>query len=243
VFAAAGVGIWSQLTVDWQWSSPADPGTTAAMFVMSGALAVLSVLAVLAALPVASSLAKAFARDGGSHLTRPLALVAVGLAVLIAGSIHFGHGWPGTGGHPWADHGLVPGFVARFCWAATLWITSYWAHPGALSAFPAAEIGWMAVSPFALAAVVVGAGQLVRRLRLGPRALRYETWLGRAAGVTMAAFFAGAASWVVSSAPGPRLLFRVGAIDGVALAVMAGAVLVAFRALGRVPPKHGRPAG
>jgi hypothetical protein len=59
----------------------------------------------------------------------------------------------------------------------------------------------------------------------------------------MAAFFAGAASWVVSSAPGPRLLFRVGAIDGVALAVMAGAVLVAFRALGRVPPKHGRPAG
>jgi hypothetical protein len=101
----------------------------------------------------------------------------------------------------------------------------------------------MAVSPFALAAVVVGAGQLVRRLRLGPRALRYETWLGRAAGVAMAAFLAGAGTWVVSSAPGPRLLFRVGAIDGVALAVMAGAVVVAFRALGRVPPKRSRPAG
>src|SRR5206468_3017335 len=59
---------------------------------------------------------------------------------------HFGNGWPGTGGHPWARTGLVPGGVAAFCWACTLSVSSFWAHPGALAAFPAAELTWMALS-------------------------------------------------------------------------------------------------
>jgi hypothetical protein len=101
----------------------------------------------------------------------------------------------------------------------------------------------MAVSPIALAVVAIGAAKLVRRLPVESRVLRYETWLGRGAGLAMAAFLAGAASWVVSSAPGPRALFRVGAIDGVALAVMGCALLVAFRALSRVPAQRRRPLG
>jgi hypothetical protein len=101
----------------------------------------------------------------------------------------------------------------------------------------------MAVSPLALGAAVVGAAQLLRRLPLGSRALRYEAWLGRGAALAMATFAAGAASWVVSGGPGPRALFRVGAIDGLALVVMGTALVVAFRALSLVPIRSTEPAG
>ena len=44
--------------------------------------------------------------------------------------------------------GPIDGFGdARFCWAATLWITSYWAHPGALATFPTSEVAWIGASP------------------------------------------------------------------------------------------------
>jgi hypothetical protein len=162
-----------------------------------------------------------------------LSLGIAGAAVLTAGSLHFGHGWPGTGGHPWAGRGLVPGTVARFCWAATRWVTSYWAHPGALSSFPVAEIAWMAASPVAIVAMLTGAGKTLQRIQLPSRMLRYEAWLGIAATVAMAAFLAGAGSWVISGGPAPRGLFRVGAIDFLGLAVMTAALLLAARAVQR----------
>ena len=98
----------------------------------------------------------------------PSSLFLLGVVILIMGSRHFGNGWPGTGGHPWAPPGLVPGGVAAFAWASTLSVSSYWAHPAALSAFPSAELAWMALSPIALAAVVVGAVTAVRRIELSP---------------------------------------------------------------------------
>ena len=50
----------------------------------------------------------------------------------------------------------MPAGVAAFSWAATLSVSSYWAHPAALAAFPAGEIAWMAVSPLALVTAVAG---------------------------------------------------------------------------------------
>ena len=52
-----------------------------------------------------------------------------GAGVMIAGSHHFENCWPGTGAHAWGQQGLVPGGVAAFCWASTLSVSSYWAHP------------------------------------------------------------------------------------------------------------------
>jgi hypothetical protein len=49
----------------------------------------------------------------------------------------------------------------------------------------------------------------------------------------MAAFLAGAGSWIVSGSPAPRGLFRVGTIDAVGIVVMAGALIVAFRSARR----------
>jgi hypothetical protein len=221
VFAGVGGAMWSQLTTGWQWSAPASAGVTVAMFAMSAAMLALAVLALLAVLPVAWRVLAG--RPPG--LRGPSALFAAGLAVVVVGGRHFGNGWPGTGGHSWAHLSLVPGGVAAFSWASTLSVSSFWAHPAALAAFPAAELAWMALSPLAVAAAVAGAATAVRRAGLSPAVLRFEARLGRAACAAMAVFLAGACAWVAGPlgaygagrAPGP---FHSGAIDAAGLVVL-----------------------
>ena len=232
-FLAFGIAMWSQLTIGWQWSEPEATATSAAMVVMTVAVMLLSSLALAAALPVAWSVVTRCARRQWHGLVGPSVLFLLGGALLVIGSRHFGNGWPGTGGHPWAHQGLVPGGVAAFAWASTLSISSYWAHPGALGSFPASEVAWMAVSPIALGCVVVGAAKVVRRVDFSSRALRYEAWLSRAATLGMVVFLGGCGSWVVDGGPGPGNLFHSGAIDVAGLVVMAGALAVAHRAAGR----------
>ena len=232
-FLAAGVAVWAQLTIGWQWSAPTAPATKTGMLMMSGAMLGFALLAVLGAVPLVWTICREIAAGRGHPLALPLLAVGAGGLTLVVGSIHFGHGWPGTGGHPWAGRDIVPGEIARICWAATLWITSYWAHPGVLASFPASEIAWMVVSPVAFAAVLIGTARTLGRLRISARVLRYESWLGLVAGSVMAVFLAGAGSWIVSGSPAPRGLFRVGAIDAVGIVVMAGALIVAFRAARR----------
>jgi hypothetical protein len=232
VFAAVGGAMWSQLTTGWQWSPPGTAGVTVAMLAMSAAMGVLAVLALLAVLPVAWRVAAA--RPPG--VRGPSALFLAGLAVVVIGGRHFGNGWPGTGGHPWAHQGLVPGGVAAFSWASTLSVSSFWAHPAALAAFPAAEVAWMVLSPLAVAGAVAGAAAVVRRAGrspavLSPAVLRFETWLGRAACAAMAVFLAGACAWILARAPGA--MFRPGLIDVAGLVVLAVALAVAHQAAGQ----------
>ena len=189
-------------------------------------------LALLAAVPLAWSAARGLPRRSARRALRgPLLLAVTGAGVLAVGGHHFQNAWPGTGAHPWAQHGLVPAGVAAFSWAATLSVSAYWAHPAALAAFPAAEVAWMAVSPAALVAAVAGVAGLVRRLDLSPRALRYETWLASSAAAAMTVFLVGACCWVLAEGSGPGL-FHAGAIDVGSLAVMMLALAMAQRATG-----------
>ena len=240
VFAAVGGAMWSQLTTGWQWSPPGTAGVTVAMLAMSAAMGVLAVLALLAVLPVAWRVATV--RPPG--VRGPSALFLAGLAVVVIGGRHFANGWPGTGGHPWPHQGLVPGGVAAFSWASTLSVSSFWAHPAALAAFPAAELAWMALSPLAVAAAVTGAAAVVRRASrspavLSPAVLRFETWLGRAACAAMAVFLAGACAWVAAplgasgAGRAPGAMFRPGLIDVAGLVVLALALAVACQAAGQ----------
>jgi hypothetical protein len=231
VFLGIGGAMWSQLTIGWQWSQPDTAGTTVATFVMSGTMLIFAVLALLAALPVAWSVMSRMARGGRRGLLGPSALFLAGLAVVVVGGRHFGNGWPGTGGHPWARPGLVPGGVAAFSWASTLSVSSFWAHPAALAAFPAAELAWMAVSPLAVACVVAGAATAVRRTELSAGVLGFEIRLGVAACVTMVVFLGGCCAWITDRAPGPGNLFHPGAIDVAGAAVMAAALAVARQAI------------
>jgi hypothetical protein len=230
VFLGVGGAIWSQLVIGWQWSAPGTAGTAVATFAMTGTILVLALLALLAALPVAWAVATRLARGQARRLAAPSALFLAGLAVMIVGGRHFGNGWPGTGGHPWARTGLVPGGVAAFSWASTLSVSSFWAHPAALAAFPAAELTWMALSPLALACVVAGAATAVRRAELSPALLRFEGRLAAAACVAMAVFLGAGCAWLAGRAAPPGSLFHPGAIDVAGLAVMTLALGVASQA-------------
>ena len=231
VFLGVGGAIWSQLVIGWQWSAPGTAGTAVATFAMTGTILLLALLALLAALPVVWAVATRLARGQARRLAVPSALFLAGLAVMIVGGRHFGNGWPGTGGHPWARTGLVPGGVAAFSWASTLSVSSFWAHPAALAAFPAAELTWMALSPIALACLVAGAATAVRRVELSPALLRFEGRLAAAACVTMAVFLGGGCAWLAGRPAPPGSLFRPGAIDVAGLAVMTLALGVASQAV------------
>lgn len=228
VFLTFGVALWSQLTVGWQWSAPDSPATALAMRAMSLALPALLALGALAAVPVAWAAIVALTRRDAVRVRVPVLMFAVGATVLIVGGRHFAHGWPGTGGRHWADKGLVPAGPASFAWAATLSISSYWAHPGELGAFPAGEVAWMTLAPLAIACTVTGAARTVTRLALSPRVLRYEVALACATAIVMLCFLAGAAVWVLASHTGPAHLFAAGAINGLDLAIMAAALAPAL---------------
>lgn len=232
-FLALGVSMWAQLTIGWQWSAPDTPATAIAVVTMTVVVVVFAALAAGAAAPVIWTVVRAFAHRQAQGLGRPLVLIALGLGIVVVGSRHFGNGWPGTGAHPWAHQGLVPGGVAAFSWASTLSVTSYWMHPTALSTFPLTEVAWMIASPVAMAMVVVGCTKVVRRAHLSARVLRAEMALGRLATAAMVLFVAAGGLWMLDRGPGPRGLFTTGAIDRVALLAMVVCLLVALRSLGR----------
>ena len=229
VFVTFGLGMWAQLTIGWQWSAPNTVATSTAMVVMSYSVLVLLSIGALAVVPLAWTSARIALRQ--ACVIRPLVLVMVGTGIFVVGSRHFANGWPGTGGHPWAHQGLVPGGVAAFAWAATLFVTVYWAHPASLLSFPGPELAWMMVNPIALVCFGIGAVQLVRQIELSPRLLRFEARLAQLGGTVMVMFLIGASLWVVDGGPGPRNLFHVGAIDIGSICVMLASLATAGRAL------------
>ena len=237
VFVTFGLGMWAQMTIGWQWSAPDTVATAAAMVVMSYSVLALLLIAAVAVLPVAWTASRCLGRR--TPVLRPLGLALAGAGVFILGTHHFANGWPGTGGHPWAHQGLVPGGVAAFAWAATLFVTAYWAHPASLLSFPAAELAWMVVSPLALLCLGIGAVRLVREVDLSPNLLRFEARLAQFGGAVMVLFLTGASLWVVDGGPGPRNLFHVGAIDVGGICVMVAALATAGRALQMIDFRSG----
>jgi hypothetical protein len=233
IFSVLAVALWAQLTIGWQWAPPATRATSIAMIVMSLGIIAVGALCLLAIAPVAWLALRSIAHRW-RHLLGPIGLVIGAIAVLAVGTHHFANGWPGTRGHPWTDQGIVPGGVAAYAWASTLFVSSYWLHPAALAHFPDAEVAWMLVSPVAVGALIVGASRIVRRVDLSQRVIRYERRLGLLAAVTTAMYLTGAALWIVDGGPGPRNLFRIGSIDIVELAALALLVLVAGRAACRI---------
>ena len=244
VFVVVGAAMWSQLTVGWQWSAPASTATVAGMVAMSAAMTAFAAVALLAIVPVAWVVATRLARGVPDRGVLVPSVVFLGcLAVLFIGGRHFGNGWPGTGGHPWAGglvrldghewvgRGLVPGGFAAFSWAATLSVSTYWLHPAALAGFPAAEIAWMAASPLALVGAIWAAATAVRRACLPPRVLAFQARLAAVAILAMFMFFAGCGCWVASG--GGQGLYRAGTIDAAGVCVLALALAVAGQAARR----------
>ncbi|MGH2718437.1 MAG: hypothetical protein ACRDJU_07650 [Actinomycetota bacterium] len=234
VFLVFGGAMWAQLTTGGRWSRPAGPVLPLATATMSAALVVLAVLGLLAAAPVvwAAFQATGVAKRQGK-VTVPLVLSAMAGAVLIAGSRHFANQWPGTGGHGLPHLGLIPSGVAAFVWAATLSITSYWAHLHSLSSFPGGEVAWMAISPVALVVLAAGVVAVVRRVDLPGSVVRYETALGHAAAAAALAFLLAASGWVAAGDVAAGSALHPGTIDLVGLVIVAAALAVARSAVNR----------
>jgi hypothetical protein len=225
-----GIAMWSQVAIGWRWEPPNGRAVAVAMVVMSVAVAALSALAVLATLPILWTLARSIARGNRALLCAVVVTVSSG-AVLLVGCRHFAGGWPGTGGHDWSHQGLVPAGIASFGWAATRGMTAYWAHPTALTAFPAVEVGWMVASPVALLTLIGGMVRIVRAVEPSRRVLRFEIALALVAVSVALAMFLGAGAWVLDNGtPGPTGIYRVGLIDVVGLGAMAAASAVSGRA-------------
>lgn len=235
-FGVLAVAMLAQLAMGWQWASPGSSSVTGATLVMTLAAVSLGLMGLAAAVPVIWRVLGSAARPDG-RVMRPAGL-ALGCAVALAlGAKHFQNSWPGTGGTG-AEHGLVPGGVAAYGWASTLSVTSFWAHPGLLGRFPAAELAWMVLSPLAgivwVGAVVI----LVRRLSLPRRMVSYLTRLARGACGAGAAFVTGAALWMLGQSPASGL-FRPGLVDAAELLIMMFALALALTAARRL--RAGRP--
>jgi hypothetical protein len=226
--AALGGSIWSQLAISAQWQHPYSPGESVATVVLG--LAVAAALVVLAtALVIVVASAAGHLRT--ARVARPLALVAVASAGLVAGAARFSRGWPGLGGHAAMGATLAPRGLAGPVWSATLSVTTYWAHPGALSRFSSTELAWMVASGALIVALAVGIAQLARACGADGALLRALRAVSGCALAVMALFTLGALCWVASVAAPPAHqpsnLFDLGAIDLAGTAAMAGALVFA----------------
>jgi hypothetical protein len=226
IVAVLALGLWSQLMVGWQWAPPHDSATAVGLLAILTGLGTLATIVALAAAPVLWSTL----RSRGKGVRLPLLALAVGVGVLVILAVHFAPHWPGAGGHARGDKQLAPGGLAAFAWAATLSLTTYWAHPARLAAFPAGQLAWMASAPFALAAILGGTATIVRRTSMTARVLRYELRLTRVAALAMLMVLGGSLSWIFTGNSAPDHLYATGTIDLAEVAVMALALTSLIRA-------------
>jgi hypothetical protein len=226
-FSVLAVAMLAQLAMGWQWASPGSSSVTGATLVMALAAACVGLIGLAAAVPVIWRVLAAAARRDG-RLIRPAGLVLSCAVALALGAKHFQNSWPGTGGTG-AEHGLVPGGVAAFGWASTLSVTSFWAHPGLLGRFPAAELTWMVLSPVAGIVCAGTAVIVVRRLSLPRPIVSYLARLAQGACCAGMAFAAGAALWMLGRSPAAGL-FRPGLVNEAELLIMMLALALALTA-------------
>lgn len=243
VFMVVAISMWSQLNVARSWSAPATSDTRTALLIMTVALFSCLGITLVGAVPVAWELAGAICQPRGREIRRPALLFCAGIALLVAGGLYFRHGWVRSGLQSWGHHVVGHDVAVSFLWASTVTVSSYWAHPTILLSFPLAEIGWMAVSPLAIIASLVGAAGTMRRLDLSPRTLKFATYTVRAASVGLALFLFATLLWLIDGGPGPNDLFQAGTVDLIGVGAMVITLGITARSVRGITPTSCSPAG
>ncbi len=98
-----------------------------------------------------------------------------------------------------------------------------------MGAFPAAEITWIVLSPFAWAGLLAGTVGAARRLNPAPGLRAHLARLSIVAAAAAIVFVAGAGCWVLARGPAAAAAFRPGTIDAAGLAAIAVSAVVALR--------------
>jgi len=144
LFLMLGATMLAQLGTGWSWQHPDAAGAAAGTVIMCASGAALLALAAAAAVPATWHAASDLARRRQPAWPAVTALACA--AALAVGAHHVENSWPGTGGaDPYGR--LLPGGVAAFCWACTLSVSAFWAHPEVLHSLPGAQVAWMTASP------------------------------------------------------------------------------------------------
>jgi hypothetical protein len=160
-------------------------------------------------------------------LAWPAAFLTGAVIALVIGGRSLENNWTGTGGL----HSPVPGGVAAYIWAVTLFVTAYWAHPAQLAAFPTTELNWMLLCPLVIGVAIASAVLLVRRAGLSPRVMRFEVWIGVVGCAVMTAFLAMWGGYLWRATRGNGLsLFHVGLFNEASTLVLALALLFGVQA-------------
>jgi hypothetical protein len=242
VFLVVGAAQWSQLLNAWvwRWRLPARVGGPAsatsglertATLGTTAVILVFLALAAAAAIPLLATVAvrlKSPRFDGQRTLLAwPAAFLTAAVIALVIGGRSLENNWTGTGGL----HSPVPGGVAAYIWAVTLFVTAYWAHPAQLAAFPASELNWMLLCPLVIGVAIASAVLLVRRAGLSPRVMRFEVWIGVVGCAVMTAFLATWGGYLWRATRGNGLsLFHVGLFNEASTVVLALALLFGVQA-------------
>lgn len=221
VFAAAALSLWSQLRVARTAAAPTAASATGAT-ALTVAGAVLAVLAVLAAAPIGLAVIRQLRTD--RRLAISAFWIAVAITDLLIGARHF------------ATQPALVGRGASLGRAATLSISTYWAHPSMLAAQSTPMLLWMIASPVCFVMLVVSLADVLRRTSLTCGVLRYEAVLARIAVLVMTPALAAAAWWVIGSQSAPGSPLQAGSLDVVLIAAMAATVVVMAKAGRRVVP-------
>ena len=216
VFAAAATSIWTQL-VNGTLDNRADSSAvTLGLVTLSLCGAAVAAVALAGAGALLAAVVRTIRAGAGRRLLRPLAMTAAGAATFIVGALHVS-----SHAAPAATHSGVLAGAARWTWAATESISTYWIHPYRLLALPLPEVAWMLASPIAAIVCWRGVIGLAARTELSWPA-RYPRRLAMA--VLVPALVA-AATWVIGSQHDPHASLRAGTLDLALIAAMTVAVL------------------
>jgi hypothetical protein len=221
VFAAAATSIWTQLIHGAHAHGSGSTAVSLGLVTLSAAGLALLAVGGAAAIALTVAIGRAIRRGGGRALVRPAATLAASGAVLVLGALRI------------AAHAHGPTPLARWTWAATESISTYWIHPGRLLALPASEVAWMLASPLAALLCCRALRQLARAadLTTTPRTWR-RTARALAGAVLMPALVA-AATWVLGSQHESRADLRAGSLDLALIAAMTIALLAVVAATRR----------
>ena len=219
VFVAAGTSIWTQLANGTRSGKPDMTAVTVGLVTLSICGLAIAAAAAAAAASLARAIARTVRRGEGSRLWQPAALTIAGAATFAIGAAQI------------AGHSPAGSTLARWTWAATESISTYWIHPGRLLALPASEVAWMLASPIAALACLRGLAGLVAATGLAATWRRQVNWL--AVAVLTPALVA-AATWVIGSQHDANPSLRAGTLD-LALVVAMTAAVVAIDAAARRP--------
>ena len=242
VFLVVGAAQWSQLLNAWVWrwrllarvGGPASATAGLERTVTLGTTAVILVfltLAAAAAIPLLATVAVRLRSPGFDGQRRLLASQAAFLTgaviALVIGGRSLENTWTGTGGL----HSPVPGGVAAYIWAVTLFVTAYSGAPR-----PAGRLSRhrtqldAALSP-RHRRCDCQRRPAVRRAGLSPGVMRFEVWIGVVGCAVMTAFLAiwGGYLWRATRGNGLSL-FHVGLFNEASTVVLALALLFGVQA-------------